>query len=444
MKESTTAKNESIYLHNPDARSLAVQVLMHVSHKTPLQASLDTGLKNTTLHYKDHSLCTELCYGTMRYFFRLDAVLDSLLKKRSSLPEEMFWILRVAAYALLYLDRVPHHATVNWAVGVVKKRFGDTLSKVCNGVLRSLIRLENAPHEEAYFSKAHDYFATPLWMYDLLVQNYGKEHAHKILLRSLDRPKIAVRLNPQHAKFEELKVFFAQECEAQSVGWSGFVFLQKPCPKEALGLSMIELHDKGAFSWQAAGSQHVLKTCFDAVPDLKFSPLWDACAGQGGKSLALIEQGLEVPLASDTSISRLSLLRDTARRLKIECPEVICANATKPLTLQWEGNILLDVPCSGFGTLARRPEIRMLRTQNDVTNLMGTQKKILQNAFDAIQVGQFIVYMTCTLNPAENETMIAKFLKTHAQCSEKFSWQTPHEHPYLEGMFVSVLQKTFA
>ncbi len=442
MKESTSQKDMTSFEHAPDARSLAVQVLMHVSAATPLQASLDTGLKNTTLNHIDHGLCTELSYGTMRYYLRLDAVLDTLLKKRNALPLQMQWVLRVAAYALLYLDRVPHHATVNWAVECVKKRFGLGLSKVCNGALRSLIRLEGAPRDESFYKSKHDYYAVPKWLYTHFVTCYGEDAAHKIFARSLERPKIALRLNPQHAKFEALKTFFKDEVKAEPVGWSGYVFSEGQNPKEALGYSLIKLHDAGAFSWQASGSQLVLKLCFEAVPELKFFPLWDACSGQGGKCLALIEQGLDVPLASDTSMSRLMLLRETARRLKITSPEVICANASLPLTYDWDGNILLDVPCSGFGTMARRPEIRVLRTQNDVANLVGTQKKILRSAYAALQKDRYLIYMTCTLNPSENENIVEKFLKENASASCVYSWQTPHDHPYLEGMYVAVIKKS--
>ncbi len=459
MKKSTLSFEAS---HCPDARSLAVQVLLHVKPSIPLQASLDTGLRNTSLQHKDHALCTELVYGTMRYSIRIDAALDVLMKKRSALPDEMQCILRVSAYALLFLDRVPHHATVNWAVNLIKTRFGLGLSKVANGTLRSLSRLGDEPHQQNFYKNSHEYFSVPLWLYKLFVQSYGQEDAERILLRSLDRPKIALRLNARHNKFDELKAFFENEPQDEArldvheentcfedsaaykvepVGWTGFVFTQGNTAREALGQSMFKLHDSGAFSWQAAGSQHVLKLCFDNVPDLKFSPMWDACAGQGGKSLALIEQGLEIALASDTSKNRLMLLRETAHRLKLACPEVVCSSAANPPIDQWQGNILLDVPCTGFGTLARRPEIRLHRSQNDMLNLVALQKKILRAAFAVLQAQQFIVYMTCTLNPLENEKLIEKFLLDNTSAELKFTWQTPHDHPYLEGMYVAVLQK---
>ncbi len=426
--------------HTPDARSLAVQVLLHVSPATHLQASLDKGLRNTTLPSIDHGLCTELVYGTMRYALRLDAVLDTLMKKRKALPAEMQMVMRVASYALLFLDRVPHHATVNWAVNFVKGRFGQPLSKVCNGTLRSLIRLEDQPYKLSFFSKQEDFYSMPAWLFAMLKDNYGQEDAQRICERSLARPKIALRLNPRHAKF----AFLQEQLEslgAEKVGWSGYVFDTISVPREIDGQSMAKLHDAGAFSWQASGSQHVLQSCFAAVPDLKFSPLWDACAGQGGKSLALLEQGLEVSICTDTSKSRLMLLQETARRLKVPCPHVVCADASKYLLNSWQGNILLDVPCSGFGTLSRRPEIRVHRSQNDVSNLIGLQKKILRTAFASLQAGQYVIYMTCTLHPLENEKLVAKFLEEQPMATQVYTWQTAHEHAYMEGMYVSVIKK---
>ncbi len=424
----------------PDARSLAVQVLLHVSPSQPLQASLDTGLRNTTLPHIDHSLCTELVYGSMRYALRLDAIFDTLMKKRKSLPDEMLVVMRVAGYALLFLDRVPHHATVNWAVKFVKKRFGETLSKVCNGTLRSLIRLEGKPLEKEFYANAEDFYSVPQWLYDLYVQSYGKENTELVLQRCLERPKIALRLNPRHAKYEFLQEELLAH-GASPVGWSGFVFDTISVPREIDGISMNKWHDTGAFSWQAAGSQKVLKLCFTHVPELKFSPLWDRCAGQGGKSLALIEQGLEVTLASDTHKSRLMLFADTARRLKVPSPHIVCADASMELVPHWQGNILLDVPCSGFGTMARRPEMRLTRTQNMVSNLVGLQKKILRASFANLKKGQYCIYMTCTLNPQENEKLVAKFVQEEPSALCVYQWQTPHNHPYLEGMYVAVLQK---
>ncbi len=446
--------------HCPDARSLAVQVLLHVKPSQPLQASLDTGLRNTSLTQKDHALCTELAYGTMRFALRLDAVLDTLMKKRSAVPQEMQVILRVAAYALLYLDRVPHHATVNWAVEIIKRRFGQSLSKVTNGTLRSIIRLEGKALERDFYAQACDYFSVPAWLYKHTVASYGQEDAERIFTRSLQRPKIGIRLNPRHKLYDALKEYFenngksetveavegehdtASSFTAKAVGWTGFVFEQGHCPREVLGQNTNKLHDAGAFSWQAAGSQIVLKKCFEAVPDLKFSPLWDACAGQGGKSLALLEQGLEVPLATDINKGRLMLLRETAHRLKVPCPEVVCASASSFVTQDWQGNILLDVPCSGFGTLSRRPEIRLHRSQNDMLNLVGLQKKILRASYAALAAGQYIIYMTCTLNPVENEKLLAKFLEQESGAQMVFSWQTPHDHAYLEGMYVAVIKKS--
>ena len=428
-------------IHAPDARSLAVQVLLHAKPGIPLQASLDRGLRNTSLAHKDHGLCTELVYGSMRYAIRLNAMLDTVLKKRQNLPQGMQIALQVAAYALLFLDRVPHYATVDWAVKFVKKRFGLSLSKVCNATLRNVLRLEQEPHNESFYNEPSDYYSMPKWLYNKFIQDYGDVHAKLIMLRSLAKPKVSLRLNPRHKKYDFLKEYFNTQEGVESIGWTGFTFTTQQSPLMIEHISMYKWHDLGAFSWQAAGSQHVLKQCFENVSDLKFSPLWDACAGQGGKSLALLEQGLEVPLVSDINISRLNLLRDTARRLRLLCPDIICASATSNFLDNWQGNILLDVPCSGFGTLARRPEIRLYRSPDDIQDLIKIQNNILTRAFNILQKSQFIIYMTCTLNPDENDKLIANFLDSNPNASCSYEWQTPHEHPYLEGMYVAVIRK---
>ncbi len=431
-------------IKNHDARSLAVHILQQVHKNIPLQSALDSALTKHPISSKETALCTELVYGYARYCLRLNYVLDTLLKKREQLPLPLQITLGISAYSLLFLSRVPHYATVNWAVDFTKSQFGPGLAKLCNGVLRSLLRLGDAPLHDNFYKNAHDFYSVPQWIYDLWYNEYGENNAQLLLTKSLQKPMQCIRLNRLHADYKELHSFFSSVEGANAVGFDGFVFNEGAShawPHALKGKSLSEWHNEGAFSWQAAGSQIALSKCFEAVPRLHEQEWWDACAGQGGKSFALMEQGINVGLVSDVSSVRVAQFKRTAQRLNVPMPRLALMSGVRPALCSWSGSILLDVPCSGLGTLSRRPDIRLHRTKNDVKNMLKTQASILQSTWPLLQKSNYVLYMTCTLNPQENEGQVNAFLRDHADAHMLFTWQTPFEHPWLEGMYVAVIQK---
>ncbi len=449
LTEQSAAKNtmaNKIALgKTQDVRTVALSILLAVEKGHHVQAMLDAALQKNALSLKDQALCTELTYGTLRYYFRLNAILDAVLTQREKLPKPLQMLLRTAIYALLFLDRIPHHATVHHAVQSAKQRFGPHLAKVVNASLREAQRLKQACMEQSFYKKLADFYAMPSWLYGYLVKAYGNDTAQILCDKFLQRPKMSLRLNPNFSEFSALDAFFANQSHTQKIGHSGYVFLQGHVSREALGQSMSAWHEQGAFSWQASGSQEVLHQCLLAVPELKKDVVWDACAGQGGKTLAMLEQHIPVLLASDVSFRRLALLAVNGKRLGFHPPHTVLGEAQGAWFAckenSFEGTILLDVPCTGFGTLARRPEIRLHRSYEDLQTLVHVQKNILEKAFCFLAKGRHMVYMTCTYTPLENEQQIELFLQTHSQAEEVFRWQTPFAHPFLEGMFVSVMRK---
>ncbi len=428
-----------------DPRHVAVEVLLSVLNGMHSQAALDSALRKHGLELKNQALCTELVYGTLRFYFRLDALLDSVLVKRQKLPEAVQMILRVALYSILFLERVPDHASVHTAVSYCKTLFDQKLANVANGALRALVQVKERSSEKSFYKKEAHFYSLPTWLHGYFVKAYGGDIAKIVMAKFLQRPNVALRLNPKHTSFNVLNNFFKHQEHVKPVGHSGYVFLEGNVSREALSIPMQTWHEEGAFSWQAAGSQEVLQRCFDTVPELKEGVWWDACAGQGGKTIALLEQNISVALASDISFSRLSLLQDNCARLNLKTPMLVQGGAEKSWhnfeDSCWMGNILLDAPCSGFGTLARRPEIRLHRTYDDVQSLISIQREIVQKTFSLLKTGNFLVYMTCTYNPAENENLMEEFLKNNFNAEIVYSWQTPFEHVFLEGMYVCVLRK---
>ena len=167
------------------------------------------------------------------------------------------------------------------------------------------------------------------------------------------------------------------------------------------------------------------------------APLWDACCGYGGKSALAAEQGAHVGFCSDASWQRLRQLPEHFQRLQLIVPPLALADCRRPPVRQWEGNILADVPCSGLGVLARRPDIR--RHTGRMADFPQLQYDIALALARCLLPGRCLVYMTCTLRPAENEQVVQRLESAGLRCLEQL--QTPHDHPFMEGMFGAVLQR---
>ena len=208
---------------------------------------------------------------------------------------------------------------------------------------------------------------------------------------------------------------------------------------EHMGLfySLQGLQGEGALSFQSAGSQLVLEEL--GLYDWD-KPVWDVCAGFGGKTVALLERGIAVPLATDRSMQRLAGLPGQCARLGLVCPAVALADAVKPPLAHWDGYMLVDAPCSGLGVLARRPDIRRRSPQEGIEH-ESLQQSILRSLAERMHSGCQIAYITCTLRPNENEKQIERLVRESDGLQVLRQWQTPHEHPWLEGMFGALLRK---
>lgn len=426
-----------------DARNAALHALVRVKKGETAQAALDAVLRQNALEKRDAALCTELLYGCLRTQIRLDSVLHTLLCSPHKLPAEMYQALGLGVYALLFLHRIPAHATIDWTVAYVRRRFGRVMGNVANGTLRSLQRLGVEPLNKSFYTSLAAtslerealFYGMPLWIARLWATAYGEESATLCMARSAAQPWPCVRINALYPAAEELRVAVRQAGGKEITPW-GFAFPPQALTQQLCRIELFQGHDTGVFSWQAAGSQWVLQH----VPE-KAGPWWDACAGQGGKTFALIERGAEVGLCSDVNMPRLRQLQHTAIRLGLPCPPVAVSDMRVPPIHSWEGGILLDVPCSGLGTLARRPEIRQRRQKADIESLVILQRQLIMQAWELLKPGRHLVYMTCTLNPAENDEQTRFLLERYRDAACCGEWQTPHHHPWMEGMYVAVLKK---
>lgn len=396
---------------------------------------------------KDAQLCTDLVYGYLRLKIRLEFLLSQVLSKPGKLPELMRIILAMGVYSLLFQHKIPDYAAINETVNHIKMFFGLRMAKVANAALRSIQRLDGKVFDEEWYSATvGDEKAGAFIFYGLphatgiLWQEAYRDDSRNLLKRSAQRPWRCLRVNPLHPKASALLEDLASsEYSTARIGKYGFAFPPGDDIQKLCGKNISFWHDSGVFSWQSAGSLKIMEELGLFSWD---KPVWDACAGSGIKSAALLERGVDVRIASDISLKRLRNIHKFCGRLHLPLPVVIQANAVQPAVKDWNGHIIADVPCSGLGILARRPDIRTKITKDGFwQENANMQKKILDALIHALKKGRQIAYITCTLNPWENEKIVAQALKRHPQMELLKNWQTPHDHPWLEGMYGALLMK---
>lgn len=413
----------------------------------------------TGLSSQDRALCTELVYGCLRTEIRLNFILSTVLSRPQGLPRPMLLILAIAVYGLLFQDKVPAHAVIHEAVDQVRRLFGQGLARVANGALRSLQRTGQQPLQQTFyatkkagvkdranttdsndFSAQCVFYSIPLWVGTLWRDAYGEQACTALLRRSFDRPYSALRINAGHPQCRELYDALAQSREGMpcpvKIGQWGLAYAPGQMPREVLGQGLRQWQWQGALSWQSAGSQMSL---LELGLDTWREPVWDACAGHGGKSMALMEWGVPVGLCTDRSAHRLRGLPGQCATLKLPQPALCLADATQPPLSRWDGHILVDAPCSGLGVLARRPDIRRREPQH-LAELEVLQGAILDRLAGMLQPGRELAYITCTLNPSENELAIKHLRDKNKNLRLVKQWQTSHEHPWLEGMYGALLR----
>lgn len=421
-------------MKNP--RAAAIQALLRVEAGAHAQAAV-AGVAGE-LAEPDRRLCADLVYGSLRMRHELRPALDAVLPNAVKLPPLMRLALELGVYSLLFQDRAPAYAVVNETVAIIKKKFGQRLANVANAALRRLARSGQA----GQMPFAGQATLAPEIM-ELWRQAYGDESAQALATRSLRRPWSALRLNSRRPESAALAAALAQ-CEGCSpTGASAYAFPPGRLPRTILGRSLDYWLECGLVSRQAAASQVALVE-LGLVEGWQGKPVWDACAGFGGKTAFLLEQNLDVALASDVSLKRLGGLAGELRRLRLPMPGLILADAAQPPVAAWRGHILADAPCSGLGVLGRRPDLREHWQAQKLPGLERLQARILDGLAAALAPGNELAYVTCALNPAENEDQIEFFLRRHSDMELLRVWQTPHGHPWLEGMYGARLRKRIA
>ena len=421
-----------------NARDLTLHLLLR-SEKNGAFSNivLEKELSNSALNQVDKAFVTSLFYGVIEKKICLDYQLSSVLTKPiKKLKPDVLIILRMGAYQLLFMDKIPANAAINESVKLAKKHKCAYASGLVNACLRRIDRqgmILPTTDDACYLSVK---YSVPQWLIDLWTQHYGADHTKGILASLSENPKTVVRVNTLLTDIDALE---------QSLCKSGIICHKNEGCENALVLE--KPGDITALKEFQNGWFHVEDTAAQKAALLlgakEGERVLDACAAPGGKSFTIAQQMKNgTILACDLYENRVGLIRSGAKRLHIDFIEAVCQDAAcfNPALGMFD-RVLCDVPCSGLGIIRRKPEIRY-KSREEISVFPAMQLKILNNCYRYLKPGGTLVYSTCTLNTAENEEVIADFERHNNKTAKVIFQKTflPHTDQ-TDGFFAAVIEK---
>ncbi|MBE9129968.1 16S rRNA (cytosine(967)-C(5))-methyltransferase [Coleofasciculus sp. LEGE 07081] len=401
----------------PNPRQLAFLALRNIHREGAFtDIALDRVLRTAQLQNVDRRLVTELVYGTVRRERTLDALINQLGKKKAHQQAPDFrTILHLGLYQLRYQQRIPPSAAVNTTVELAKDNGFKGLAGVANGLLRQYERLKSASNEPLQLpiepvQRLGILHSFPDWIVEMWIEQLGVDETEQLCEWFNQTPTIDLRVNPLRTSVEEV------ETAMQKVG----VEVQRmPHLPQALRLTgstgaiqQLPGFSEGWWTVQDSSAQ-LVSYLLDPQPD---HIVIDACAAPGGKTTHIAELMSDRGKiwACDRAASRLKRLQQNVQRLQLQSIQLYTGDSRNLSQFTNSADrVLLDAPCSGLGTLHRRPDIRWRTSKETVQELSVLQKELLAQAATWVKPGGCLVYATCTLHPQENEAIIQSFLNSH-------------------------------
>lgn len=397
-----------------NTRALAAKVLNQVVEQgQSLSQALPTVQQD--LNPKDKALVQVFCYGVLRTLPRLDFFCRSLMQKPlKGKQRELHFLILVGFYQLLY-TRIPSHAAVGETVNGAKALKKQALKGMINGVLRNFLREKESLIEKADQQDTLKY-CHPGWLVKRLQAAYGEEQAAAIMTENNQQAPMWLRVNKTHHTRDQYQALLEQaelpSYVATDAENNNALRLEK-----ATDVYKLPGFTEGWVSVQDGAAQlaaHYLNPQPDEL-------ILDACSAPGGKTVHALELQPKIKqmVAVDADAKRLVRVQENLDRLNLQAT-VIHGDASQPSDW-WSGEqfdrILCDAPCSATGVIRRHPDIRWLRRDSDIAELVTLQKSILNALWAQLKPGGILLYATCSILPDENELQVQHFLESKSDAT---------------------------
>lgn len=405
-----TNENTGLNLYQ-GVRGLAVKILNRVDRTDAyLDKLLEIEIKNSNLVGADKALLFEIVHGVTRWEGRIDWILTGFYKGQfSKAIPNIKNALRVALYQILFLDKVPDYAAVNEAVEFVKKLQGQAAADLTNAVLRNIIRnKENIRYpnpDEDINNYLSAYFSHPTWLVKRWLARFGREETEKLLIANNNKPNLTIRVNNLVTNPTEMKSLL----NSVELKFSEGKFLKEFIRMNSLtNITDWEYFAKGYFSIQDESTGFPIKL-LNVSPGMR---VLDLCAAPGGKTGFIADEMKNTGeiVAIDKFESRLKILEKNLTRLKVTNVVTKVTDAADFEDEEGFDKVLIDAPCSGLGTLTKKPDLKWKRDLGDIRKIVNIQYELLKKGASLVKQNGFIVYSTCTIEPEENFELIKKFL----------------------------------
>ena len=374
-------------------------------------------IRRDRLDNRDAALASRLCYGVLQNRQKLDFYLKQLLTgKQNRLHPVVRDILHLGLYQMLEMTKIPVSAAVNESVELTKKYCPNPVAaKLVNGVLRNADRRKGTLEEPV---KLSDRYSHPESLIQLLRSYVGEELLEPMLRANNEAPDITIQVNTLKTDAETL----TRALETQGVIVQPHSWMENCLVLRSTGaLENLEVFRQGDFYVQDPAAK--LSVLCAQLPQREDFYLLDCCAAPGGKSFAAaMAMGGKGHITScDIHAHKTELIAKGASRLGLTNMTVCQQDASQPVS-EWVGQmdaVIADVPCSGYGIIRKKPDIRE-KDPDTMVSLPALQLAILNNQAKYVKKGGLLLYSTCTLVRRENEGVVEKFLKANPEfCTEK-------------------------
>lgn len=411
---------------NNQARAVAVRFLEDLFEPPKHIDSLSQDPEFLSLDSRDRRFVTELVYGVLRNRERLDHHLSNLSQiPLHKLDPAVLWILRVALYQLEFM-RIPDHAAVHETVELCR-HFGKTSAAgFVNAMLRSFLREKPRLPEGRSANALAVRFSHPQWLVKRYLIRYGVDQTEELLARNNKPPMPFLWVNIFKTNLQS----FCRQLEEEKIHYKVYSQLPSCAIVPSPSFTQHRTYQKGLCFFMDPASQEVAYLANVG----KHRVLGDFCCAPGGKSFILASQKAKGSklYCCDASFRRLKETRERARLHQVPDLNFIHADLTAVVPFREPFDfVLLDVPCSGLGTLRSNPDIRWKICEQDLQRFHSKQVSLLQNGFAALREGGELLYATCSTEPEENESVIEEFLTRQGKASliGDFHRTFPAPHP---------------
>lgn len=426
-------------------RFAAAKIIYQVIHEG---RSLSDCLPEMLTHFKDardQAFVQAICYGVCRWYFRLDAFANALLKSPLKEQDQDIHILILIGLYQLTEMRVPPHAAVAETVAATRDFKKIWAKGLVNAILRNYQRRAEELNEKLK-TNLTAFYSHPKWMIENLKKSWPTEWK-EILIANNQHPPFALRVNQKHhSRAEYLDKISKKDITANLIPEteSGIVFAEPRDVKNIPGFL------EGEISVQDGAAQ-LAAELLALTPQLR---VLDACAAPGGKTAHILELQTDLELiAVDHDALRVRAIEENLQRLKLSAT-CLCADAADIKDEKLFDRILLDAPCSATGVIRRHPDIKLLRRESDILKLAAEQKRLLNALWNLLKPNGLLVYATCSIFPEENVLQLQSFLETHSDAKEEKITATwgktcavgrqilPGMHG-MDGFYYAILRKSF-